>query len=198
MANGYLDTIKRHELFKYCCYHDRPKVFLRALRIYGRKNGELVGNSVFVEKYTQIKNVCDWCDKKIEQDDFDYFAGCWTPNVWRPTHKDCKKPYKDFEVKECQTIDANCNDCKFFKRGEVKGELLPEHKLLGVDFMFTWKEERSWEFGGDIVVKNITKARIAKTGETVTFNGFCLKKNIPTHAQPNTCTNLECFEHRKS
>ncbi len=113
--NRFIQTIEIKDLFKYCCFHDRPKVYLRALRIYGN-NMQLKANSYFVENNTIIKKVCGWCEKEITENDFDYFAGYWTGHSWRPVHKDCKKEYKDTEVKDCQKIDADCNDCKHFER----------------------------------------------------------------------------------
>lgn len=112
---GYIKTIEPKDLFKYCCFHDRPKVYLRALRIYGH-NPQLRANTFFVEKNTQIKNTCGWCNERITEDTFDYFAGYWTPNLWRPTHAHCKKEYMNDEIISCQSIDRDCNDCKHFER----------------------------------------------------------------------------------
>lgn len=193
---AYINTIEIKDLFKACCYHPRPYVLLRALKIYGH-NKQLTANCEFVENNTQIKNVCGWCNEEIPESEFDYFAGYWKPNVWRPVHKNCKQAYKEYEAIECQTIDANCNDCKHFVRGKNISKLLPEHDFLQVEFVHTWKEERELEAKGEVVIKHITCKKMAKIGDDVTFNGFCTKKNIPTHATPNLCTGYSCFEHRK-
>ncbi len=111
----YLKTIEIKDLFKFCCYHERPNVFLRALRIFGH-NQQLEANSLFVETNTEIKKTCGWCKKDIDKNDFDYFAGYWTPFIWRPVHKECKEAYKSSEVLACQIIDADCNYCKNFDR----------------------------------------------------------------------------------
>lgn len=34
----------------------------------------------------------------------------------RRVHKDCKSEQRAYEAFECQTIDADCNDCGYFKR----------------------------------------------------------------------------------
>lgn len=112
-----IPTIDSKVLFKQVCFHSRPFVYLRALRVYGH-NMQLKANSEFVEKNTIISNVCGWCDNKITDATFDYFGGYWQPNLWRPVHKWCKSEYKNFEAIECQTIDADCNDCKYFIRGK--------------------------------------------------------------------------------
>lgn len=115
-----IQTIEIKDIFKYCCFHDRPKVYLRALRIYSH-NKKLKANTEFVESNSQIKNICGWCEKQISENDFDYFAAHWTPHTWRPVHRFCKKEYQDFEIKKCQTIDADCNDCKYFERTKSLG-----------------------------------------------------------------------------
>lgn len=61
-----------------------------------------------------ISDRCYVCGKKLTQEDFEikytYWKGCWAG-----THKECQMA--DL-VKECQTIDADCNDCKHFERKE--------------------------------------------------------------------------------
>lgn len=113
---AYLKTIEIKDLFKHCYYHERPFVYLRALRIHCH-NMQLKANIEFVVNNTQLtKKECGWCNSIINDTEFDYFAGYWSPHLWRAVHKNCKREYQSYEIKECQTIDADCNDCKHFER----------------------------------------------------------------------------------
>lgn len=192
-----IKTIEPKDIFKNCCLHERPLVYLRALRIYAH-NQQLKANIAFVENNTIIKNTCGWCNQIIEEKDFDYLAGYWFPFIFRPVHTYCKKKYKDYEAFECQNIDKNCNDCKFFKRGKIQAPLTQEHDFLAVDFKINWTEERKWEKDNKETLHHLPLARLAKIGDMVEFNGYCEKKNIPVHAQSNFACGYECFEHRKS
>lgn len=60
-------------------------------------------------------NICISCKKEIMRCDFDIYSSYWS-NLWFPIHIFCKKQYEDYNKYECQCIDCNCNDCKFFKR----------------------------------------------------------------------------------
>jgi hypothetical protein len=188
-----IKTIEPKDIFKTACLHSRPKVYLRALEIYGH-NQQLKANVKFVKTNTSIKNICGQCDKTITEEDFDYFAAYWTPHIWRPTHKHCKEAYKSEEVWDCQTLDANCNDCKHFKRGKNKSVLTEEHAFLGVDI---WTHKKEEEIYGDVWHNQFHAKRRAKIGDEVGFNGFCEKKKISVMAHPNFATGYSCFEHRK-
>jgi hypothetical protein len=110
-----IPTIPVKDIYTHACYHTRPYVYLRALRIYS-KNQQLKANSLFVESNTKISNLCNHCNSAIDKDDFIYYAGYWTPHLWKPVHKHCFKEAKELETIACQEIDADCNDCKYFQR----------------------------------------------------------------------------------
>lgn len=61
-------------------------------------------------------DICRYC-RKPGTDDV-----CFS--YWKafryPCHKLCKKEGARKEAYDCQLIDADCNDCKNFKRGESK------------------------------------------------------------------------------
>lgn len=61
-----------------------------------------------------IKNTCCHCGKKLKE--VFIITSYWTP-MWKPccSEKCANEGYKKEEF-ECQKIDANCNECKFFKR----------------------------------------------------------------------------------
>lgn len=59
---------------------------------------------------------CHYCQRPIK-DQGSSFSAYWSPNiVWR-VHPECKDLAQQEDRITCQTIDANCNDCKFFNRG---------------------------------------------------------------------------------
>jgi hypothetical protein len=59
---------------------------------------------------------CRGCGKYVDYIDADVLPGYWRP-VWYIVHKQCRVTAKANEALCCQTIDADCNDCKHFQRG---------------------------------------------------------------------------------
>jgi len=84
-------------------------------------------------------------------------------------HPDCKLTGEREEAIDCQTIDADCNDCLYFKRGE-----LVKRWLSGMR-----------DGKATLVLVNMGIVR-----------GYCLKFNRPTEAFPHMSTGRECFQHR--
>lgn len=70
----------------------------------------------FLKGCIRITNTCGHCNTRIDEKDFDYYVGYWTPFMWKPVHKHCKQEASKDEAYECQKIDMNCNDCVFFTR----------------------------------------------------------------------------------
>lgn len=85
-------------------------------------------------------------------------------------HKACKASGEREEAIECQSIDADCNDCKHFKRGAL------EQRMLGC------------------VEGGRASRRLVNMGW---FSGHCLKFDRPTTGSPNKWTGMGCFEHRR-
>lgn len=110
-----------------------------------------------------IVNKCRHCKLPVTSEDFVLWTSYWY-GMWFPAHKECLQ-FKKQESIDCQTIDADCNDCKHFERGK--------------------RQTMEVSDGG----KNKT---VSLTG----FGGYCRKLNKDTVAQPNFCSNHECFEHR--
>ncbi len=117
-----------------------------------------------------MDELCRYCEKLVNQSERDVTHSYWKglPFV---CHKACKDAGRKQEAFDCQCIDADCNDCKFFQRGAVVKKLLsaiqdgkPTQKLVNCE-----------------IVK-----------------GHCLKLNKPTLASPNQWSGLECFEHRRA
>ena len=70
-----------------------------------------------------IKNYCKYCEQRINEEDFDVSSSYWN-NFWEATHKECKEKGDKKEEVECQKIDKNCNECKYFKRKGFDEKLL--------------------------------------------------------------------------
>lgn len=82
-------------------------------------------------------------------------------------HKACKQPGERQEAMNCQELDADCNDCKFFQR-------TPQEKVWYPMFVET-----------------------APTENKFVMVGNCLKFNNRTYGHPKTWTGHQCFEHRR-
>lgn len=184
-------------LYRDACFSPDPIKYLESFK-ESDKDAKKRADADFLLSNSILQIECKHCGKEITSDEFDYNASYWTPNTWRPYHKSCKKDAVTQEAIACQTIDANCNDCKYFKRGEVESELTEDHSFLAVKFWIENSEERRWIKGDEEIVKDLTLTRLAKIGDKVRFNGFCEKRNIAVHAQSNTSTSYECFQHRKT
>src|SRR3954469_10640068 len=112
---------------------------------------------------------CRYCNLPVEEKDKTITHSYWQ-GVPFICHKSCKVEGEKEEAYLCQNIDADCNDCKYFKRGTlVKKEL------------------------SDIIDGKPGK-RLVNMGY---FEGHCLKFDKPAIACPKQCTGLKCFEHRK-
>lgn len=98
-----------------------------------------------------------------------------TRSYWKglpfDSHPACKIAGERADALECQTIDADCNDCKHFKRGEVIKQRLS-----------CMENQRA-------------SMKLVNMGY---ISGHCLKFDRPTEAEPNKWTGLQCFEHRKT
>lgn len=78
--------------------------------------------------------VCCDSGKTLIKEDMDVKSGYWTPHLWKPIHKDLLKEAKAFEAMQCQIIDADCNDCKYFKRGKELGTGITEGLCLKFNY----------------------------------------------------------------
>lgn len=119
---------------------------------------------------------CRYCNQPIdpgkEVPTFAYWDS--TPTEQRIVfycHAACKMDGEKQEAFDCQLIDADCNDCRHFKRGQVEKRWLscmenkkPSMRLVNMGFI----------------------------------HGHCLKFDRYTTAQPNKWSGLECFEHRRA
>lgn len=58
---------------------------------------------------------CVYCKEPILEIDVVKSYDGW---VWRPVHQECKPLQQRVEAYDVQCIDADCNDCRHFKRGD--------------------------------------------------------------------------------
>lgn len=121
-----------NEIYRRACFEAEPSDYLKELRAEHR-DMQTQANLDFVENNTVLSDVCCHCGEEIENADFEYGASYWTPNLWRPYHKGCKKEAMKQEAVACQKIDADCNDCKFFVREKetTKGTYRGKYNFFG-------------------------------------------------------------------
>lgn len=111
-------TIEPREIFKSACFLDKSEREAYVSGLIASRNLKLAANASFVKHNTLYYKgtECQYCKTDIPFEAFDYYAGYWTPFLWRQVHAECKKEAKDQEVFACQEIDMNCNDCKHLSR----------------------------------------------------------------------------------
>ena len=115
--------------------------------------------------------LCRYCSQPVNRSDAVVTCSYWQGMKF-VSHKACKVAGEKVEALECQTIDADCNDCRHFKRGH----LVPH---------------------APHVQKTIDDGDVPGFG-TETWTGNCLKFDRPTTAFPKKWTGRECFDHRRS
>ncbi len=157
-----------------------------------------------------VSGKCRHCNQEITKEDFAIYHTYWKA-VWTPCHKKCLNDLTKQEAYDCQCIDANCNDCGYFVRGQDKT------RETGYDHFEIDKD------GNKVRIKTLQ----------ITSNGKCskgmsaqdkhpIKKNklvafvlnlieffvsifktkkeiVPTNtmADSNFCSGNACFVHRK-
>lgn len=119
---------------------------------------------------------CRFCSDEILSDnDANFYYTYWRAIKLPICKKHTKSEYKEYqknEAYECQIIDADCNDCKHFKRGS--------RRLVRGDNVKT----EDGEYTRILVDKDV-------------FYGHCAKFDTPTMAAVNHATGRPCFEHRR-
>lgn len=91
-----------------------------------------------------------------------------TPDV---AHRACKLPGEKQEALDCQTIDADCNDCAHFRRGAV---------------VKAWLSDMQ---DGQGTLRLVSMDRVT---------GYCVHFHKLTLAHPHQWTGLPCFIHRRA
>lgn len=132
-----------------------------------------ITNLVILERRGKMKLNCRYCQQPLLPEDSVRTLSYWS-GVEFICHKSCKVAGEKQEAFDCQLIDADCNDCKHYKRGTLAPKVISKlHRKDGtvVDVIF----QPNYFIGGQ-----------------------CLKFNRPVIAQPNKWSGLECFEHRRA
>ncbi len=65
----------------------------------------------------EVGAVCRYCGQLVRHDAA-ITHGYWTGLPFL-CHQACREAGQKDEARECQTIDADCNDCRFFERGKL-------------------------------------------------------------------------------
>lgn len=124
---------------------------------------------------------CELCES-AERSDFltAYWRASGFP-ICKTHTKEERRKFQIEEAYECQLIDADCNDCKHFKRGArmlSRGDLvyLKDHV------------DKNFRAEGDY-------SRIVVQYDC--FHGHCLKFDKYTPSFVNFATGHPCFEHRR-
>jgi len=113
---------------------------------------------------------CRYCSEPLAENE-----AVVTHSYWQGLpfycHRSCKQDGERAEAIECQTIDADCNDCRHFERWALETRML---SAIENGVCVLKKTNMGW------------------------FHGLCQKFNKETTASPKKWTGHECFEHRKS
>lgn len=64
-----------------------------------------------------VSNLCHACKKPVTKETITVYSSYWKA-IWFPCHKDCLQAYAQENSYLCQCLDASCNDCKHFERGD--------------------------------------------------------------------------------
>lgn len=119
-----------------------------------------------------VGNLCRGCGAVIEAAQFAVWHTYWGAML-APCHAACREAGMKAEAYECQCIDADCNDCRHYKRGSIAPKIVSKLRR--------------------------TDGRIEMvTHQPNWIDGWCDKLNKPTVAQPNKWSGLPCFEHRRT
>jgi len=117
---------------------------------------------------------CRYCDKPVLTE----LEAAITHSYWHGLaficHKLCKDAGVKHEALDCQVIDADCNDCRHYRRGKLAPII-----------------ESRW-------INEHGKEAFVIHQPNIFIGGHCLKFDRPTLAQPNKWSGLECFEHRRA
>ena len=80
---------------------------------------------------------CRYCHSPVDDSDCVTTLAYWnqTPDV---CHSGCKQEGEKQEAIECQVIDADCNDCKHFKRNGRTNEVKGTATTMGAKATSVW------------------------------------------------------------
>ena len=114
---------------------------------------------------------CRYCGEMVSEADYAVTHSYWRA-IMDVSHKACEAKGRADEAYECQLIDADCNDCKHFRRGS---------RAL-------YRGDKANTEDGEYVRIHVQKDA---------FHGHCCKLNKPTTAFVNFASGHPCFEHRR-
>jgi hypothetical protein len=68
-------------------------------------------------RFCLVDSKCRGCGLPIAENDFAVWTTYWQ-RMFAPCHAACRDAGMKKEAYDCQSVDADCNDCRHFQRGE--------------------------------------------------------------------------------
>jgi len=115
---------------------------------------------------------CRYCESEIPVDSAAITFAYWNATPFL-CHPKCKESGEKQEAFDCQNIDCDCNDCRYFQR----------IRMASKQYEYT---------------RTTTGELVELTFQPQISHGHCFKFNRPTEASPKKWSGLECFKHRRS
>ena len=160
--DGYKKITKEIILSLNISSYDKLLMLLNSLSRLNPKEQQIITDT--------ISTICRYCKKEIKMEEFDAVVNYGSNGDLSPVHKQCKKICIEKEAYGYQSMDSDCNDCKFFER------------------FFPKKE---------IVLSENEKINNGSSQHMCGIGGMCTKHNKRVCANPGLFTGMECFVHRK-
>lgn len=163
-----MDNKNKRKIYLDLCYGDLS--WNAVEKQYGKE---------FTKKFLLNGTSCRYCKKAVNREDAEITTTYWWPR-YSLSHKACKTQGEQSEAYECQTIDANCNDCRYFNRKHNAGngvyygackkpvERGSKKPYWFNELPFKWRKRSLWREGYQV------------------------------RAESNYATGYECFVHRKT
>ena len=108
-------------------------------------------------------DLCRYCSKPVSDAD----AGV-THSYWKGMkflcHKNCKAAGEKAEALECQTLDADCNDCRHYKRGTSAPKQISRYKNHKGEWVEIIYKPELWIGGHCLKFDRIWKAESGQCG----------------------------------
>jgi len=112
------NKIKKQILKKLCLNKELTKSEKDLLKKYKLSGGGSIGI---------ISKVCRYCKKELSEENFEFSTTYWSPMLAPCCNNNaCKESGEKQEAYECQNIDKNCNECKYFERIEFSSNIIAQ------------------------------------------------------------------------
>lgn len=120
----FAKNLSEKEYFILACFAEDLQEFYKEWIQQSPGRKQYFYMEVLKHKYWIPGNICSVSGVKLTKDNIDVKIGYWKPSLWKPVLDSLKKEAELEEAYECQKIDANCNDCKYFDRTRLTNNLI--------------------------------------------------------------------------